>query len=188
MKVDFSSDPLLGGKNSSELNKVGNNKQSYKDGLKSTDVDFLNELNAQIKKAVVAQNKQKSQPSPVIDSKPPQYAANSPISKVSSKEKVAQEFEAMMINMMLKTMRKGVGDFGIAPKSNGRKIYESMLDTEYANVMSKTGEGLGIRKMVLEYLNRADNVAMATNKVGPVDKELDSTVTDAIVNSNKSIL
>lgn len=67
---------------------------------------------------------------------------------------VSKGFESILLNQMLSTMRSTVSkDDGIVPQSHAEKMYESMLDTEYAQNMTDTG-GLGIAKMVYEHLLR----------------------------------
>lgn len=68
-------------------------------------------------------------------------------------KKVAQDFESIFINMMLKTMRSTVVEGGFIEKSFGTKAYESMLDEEMSKEMSKSG-GLGIAEMVYKSLVR----------------------------------
>lgn len=56
----------------------------------------------------------------------------------------ATDFEALFIQQMLKTMRDSVSESKLLPQSEGEKIFKSMLDEEYAQVASKTGDfGLG---------------------------------------------
>jgi len=56
----------------------------------------------------------------------------------------------------LKQMRKSTPDFSLTGKSNGQKVYESMLDSEYAKQMSSGGQGLGIAQMIMQYLDQID--------------------------------
>ncbi len=70
--------------------------------------------------------------------------------------KVARQFESMFIQLMLKQMRKSTPDFSLTGKSNGQKVYESMLDSEYAKQMSSGGQGLGIAQMIMQYLDQID--------------------------------
>lgn len=48
---------------------------------------------------------------------------------------VAREFESLFTSMMLKSMRKTVGENELLPSSMGEKIYTDMLDDEYAKTM-----------------------------------------------------
>ncbi|MEY4630700.1 MAG: flagellar rod-binding protein FlgJ [Pseudomonadota bacterium] len=48
----------------------------------------------------------------------------------------AQEFEAIFLEMMLKTMRDSVQKSGLIDGGNAEQMYQSMLDSEYAKQMS----------------------------------------------------
>lgn len=60
-----------------------------------------------------------------------------------------REFEGIFLHMMLKEMRKTVGDGGLIEKSQGSKIFEEMHIEELSKEMSK-GEGMGIAKMMYD--------------------------------------
>ena len=51
-------------------------------------------------------------------------------------KKVANDFEALFSSMMLRAMRKTVGDNPLIPTSMAEKVYTGMLDDEYANLLS----------------------------------------------------
>jgi murein DD-endopeptidase MepM/ murein hydrolase activator NlpD len=68
------------------------------------------------------------------------------------------QFEAMILNMMLSSMRKTVEEsdlFG-GKDSPGRDIYTSMLDSEYARIMSENSK-MGIGNMMLDYFGVQSN-------------------------------
>jgi len=68
---------------------------------------------------------------------------------------VAQQFEGIFVNMLFEQVRRGESDetlFG--DRSNGQKIYESMLDSERAKEVAKTGS-FGIGAMVEASLRSA---------------------------------
>jgi soluble lytic murein transglycosylase-like protein len=71
----------------------------------------------------------------------------------AKKWKVAQEFEAMFIHQMLKSMRNTV------PKdeemSSGRRIFTEMLDEQIANTASRTGN-FGLAQMIYKELAGKD--------------------------------
>jgi len=71
----------------------------------------------------------------------------------AKKLKVAQDFEAMFIHQMLKSMRNTV------PKdedmSTGRRIFTEMLDEQIANTASRTGN-FGLAKMIYKELTGQD--------------------------------
>ncbi len=60
-----------------------------------------------------------------------------------------EDFEAIFINMMLKSGRNTVVEGGFIEKSNGTKMFEDMYDQEMSSAMSKSGNGgMGIAKML----------------------------------------
>jgi len=58
-------------------------------------------------------------------------------------KKACQMFEAMFINELFKEMRKTVPEGGLLKKQNSDKIYQSLLDQEYATKMAEAG-GIGL--------------------------------------------
>jgi len=67
-------------------------------------------------------------------------------------KKVCEDFEAIFVNMMLKSMRGTVGESDFIKKSHAREMFETMLDEEMSNKIS-AGEGIGIAKMLYNNLN-----------------------------------
>jgi len=63
-------------------------------------------------------------------------------------KKVSQDFEALIVGMMMKSMRETVGKDKLTDGGHGEEIYRSMLDQEYAAVSVKRGGGLGLAKMI----------------------------------------
>lgn len=64
----------------------------------------------------------------------------------------SQEFEAIFLESMLKSMRDSVQKSGLIDGGNAEKMYESMLDSEYAKQMSSqsmTGIAENIEKQLL---------------------------------------
>ncbi|GAB4302666.1 MAG: hypothetical protein Fur0034_17710 [Desulfuromonadia bacterium] len=61
--------------------------------------------------------------------------------------KVAREFEALMINEMLKSMRATVHRDTLMEGKNGEDIYRSMLDQEYAQSIAAQG-GVGLSRLI----------------------------------------
>ncbi|WP_457572992.1 rod-binding protein [Desulfolithobacter sp.] len=71
----------------------------------------------------------------------------SPTVKSSGKEekndpetlkKLCQDFEAVFIQYLLKSMRKTVPEGGLFAKDNAHEIYQEMLDAELAADMART--------------------------------------------------
>ncbi len=60
---------------------------------------------------------------------------------------VARQFEALFSSMMLKAMRGTVGEGSLLPVNMGEKIFTSMLDDEYANMMGTQGT-LGLAQLI----------------------------------------
>ncbi|MBI2601597.1 MAG: rod-binding protein [Deltaproteobacteria bacterium] len=52
---------------------------------------------------------------------------------------VAEEFEALFLDIVMRAMRKSVTKSGFIDGGNAEEIYASMLDSEYAKLMSKQG-------------------------------------------------
>ncbi|MEN9528982.1 MAG: hypothetical protein RI932_855 [Pseudomonadota bacterium] len=67
-------------------------------------------------------------------------------------EKVAQEFETMFMDMMVKSMRQTAQREDV---SNAEDIYQGMLDSEYSKSMTAT-QSFGIRTQILNWLEQTD--------------------------------
>ena len=52
--------------------------------------------------------------------------------------KAAGDFEALLTQQMLKTMREAGFKSDLLPESNGEKIFRSMLDEQYAKSMAQS--------------------------------------------------
>lgn len=65
-----------------------------------------------------------------------------------------REFESYFVNMLLKQVRKTLNDGGLTEKSEARKNFESLLDQEYAKLMSE-GEGIGLGKAMYEAMKKS---------------------------------
>lgn len=66
----------------------------------------------------------------------------------------AKNFEALFINEMVNEMRKTVHRSGLVPESQGEQIYQSMLDSQYAQKMADS-EQIGLSKILYEQLLRS---------------------------------
>lgn len=53
--------------------------------------------------------------------------------------KVAQDFESLFLEIVLKSMRGTVSKSGLVDGGNGEEIFRSMLDGEYAKSMASQG-------------------------------------------------
>ncbi len=63
----------------------------------------------------------------------------------------ANDFEAIFIQQMLKTMRKTSFESDLLPKSEGEKVFQSLLDEQYALFSAKSGS-LGLSEMIYQQL------------------------------------
>lgn len=68
-------------------------------------------------------------------------------------EQVAQDFETMFIDLMVKSMRQTAQPEDM---SNAEDIYQGMLDSEYAKSMTTTNS-FGIREQILNWLEQTDS-------------------------------
>lgn len=62
-------------------------------------------------------------------------------------KKVAKEFEALFVGMMLKSMRDTVGKDSMTYGGHGEDVYRSLLDQEYAKAVSDN-HGLGLAERI----------------------------------------
>lgn len=80
----------------------------------------------------------------------PEQVSSTPSSETSKAEKVASDFEALFVDLMLKSMRKTAAG---ESQSNAMDIYTSMLDSEYSQSIVNS-RSLGIKGLILDWLNR----------------------------------
>jgi Rod binding domain-containing protein len=72
-------------------------------------------------------------------------------------EKVSKGMERLFLKHMIEQMRKTVPDSDLIKKSNGEKIYQGMLDDEYAKLWSRHG-GIGLSDIVSKQLGGGKNL------------------------------
>lgn len=70
--------------------------------------------------------------------------------------KVSQDFEALFVGMMMKSMRETVGKDKLTGGGHGEEVYRSMLDQEYATAAAKRG-GLGLAPMIEKEIIRQES-------------------------------
>jgi len=63
----------------------------------------------------------------------------------------ANDFEAIFVQQMLKTMRKTSLESNFIQKSEGEKYFRSVLDEHYAQIAAKSGS-LGLGEMIYKQL------------------------------------
>lgn len=68
-------------------------------------------------------------------------------------KKVARDFEAMFVSMMLKSMRDTVGKDTLTGGGKGEETFRSLLDQEYANAAVQGG-GIGLAQTIERELSR----------------------------------
>jgi peptidoglycan hydrolase FlgJ len=78
-------------------------------------------------------------------------------------KKVATEFEAMFVGLMLKSMRETVGKDKLTGGGHGEETFRSLLDQEYAATAAKNG-GIGLARMIEKELTRTNHAAPAPVK------------------------
>ena len=67
---------------------------------------------------------------------------------------VSKEFEAVFLNQLVSAMRKTVGESGLIEKGEGEKVFEGMLDEEWArNLAGRHGPG-GLTDLIYRQLSR----------------------------------
>ena len=69
---------------------------------------------------------------------------------------VSRQFESLLINDLVSQMRKTVVKGGFVPESQAERVYQSMLDTEYAIAMAQSDQ-VGLSALVYEHLLRTLN-------------------------------
>jgi flagellar protein FlgJ len=65
-----------------------------------------------------------------------------------------KDFEAILLNKMVSTMRESIPEGGLFEKSFGEKIYQSMLDEEMTKEWAH-GKGTGIGELLYQQLSRS---------------------------------
>lgn len=85
-----------------------------------------------------------------------------PQAKDTELRKAVEEFEALLINQMLKSMRETVEKGDLFHGGSGEEIYTSMLDSELSREMSRAG-GIGLAEMLLKQLEREEGSVAVTS-------------------------
>jgi len=79
---------------------------------------------------------------------------------------VADQFESIFVNMLLKSMRKTVPENSLWGGSQAHKIYTEMLDNSYAELLSKRAD-LGISEAILAQINRQNKATPPAEAIAP---------------------
>ena len=80
-------------------------------------------------------------------------AVNNKNLKKEQAEQVAQDFETIFVEMMLKSMRNTAKP---EDESNAQNIYQGMLDSEYSKNLAHSSS-FGIRDLVLGWMKENDS-------------------------------
>jgi len=72
-------------------------------------------------------------------------------------KKQCREFESVFYNSMLKAMRKTIIKTDLFDGGKGEEIYTSMLDEEYAKIMSKNGND-SLANALYNQLKKHENI------------------------------
>ena len=68
-------------------------------------------------------------------------------------DKVMHEFEALLLEQMLKDMQATVPKGGFFGESRGQEIFSEMLHGEYVRLMEDRG-GIGLARFMLDRMNK----------------------------------
>ncbi len=68
-------------------------------------------------------------------------------------KKAAQNFEAIFINMLIRSMWKTVPESGLFEKSSATNIYEGIIQSTLSEDIAKNG-GLGMAEMLYRQINK----------------------------------
>lgn len=83
-------------------------------------------------------------------------AASKAVPENKELKKACQDFESVFVFQLLKQMRETVKENETFSGGNGGKMFQGLLDMNYAQQVAQKGDGLGIGKMLYEYFNRAN--------------------------------
>lgn len=91
-----------------------------------------------------------------------QHTASDRSSGVTEKQrqqakKVSQDFEGLLVGMMIKSMRATVGKDTLTGGGHGEDVFRSMLDQQYADASVKRGGGLGLAKIIEKDIIRQES-------------------------------
>ena len=68
-------------------------------------------------------------------------------------QKAAQDFEAVLLNMVIKAMWKTIPESGLFEKNNSTQIYEGLMHSSLSEEIAGNG-GMGIAKVLYQQLSR----------------------------------
>jgi soluble lytic murein transglycosylase-like protein len=83
------------------------------------------------------------------------------------KWEAAQQFQAMFTNELVKSMRSTIPQGEMTEASNGRQIFTSMLDQQYADQMSRQMAPTGLAMQIYKQMERDDGTAATKALTNP---------------------
>ncbi len=88
-------------------------------------------------------------------------------------EKVAKQFEALFIQMMLKSMRDAGADENGLFENDQTRLYQDMYDKQISLNLSDSGNGMGLAKLLVQQLQKTlpQQPGEEGEKTAPVDPE-----------------
>lgn len=84
-------------------------------------------------------------------------------------KKLSEEFEAIFLEIVLKSMRSSVEKSGFIDGGNGEEIFETMLDSEYAKSLASqrsTGLAESIQEHLLGLMSESENIPNPALHIG----------------------
>ena len=66
--------------------------------------------------------------------------------------KISQEFEAIFLSFLMKSMRRSVPEGGLLPQGAGHDLYRQIFDEEIARSLAKS-KGIGLADVIYRELN-----------------------------------
>lgn len=79
-------------------------------------------------------------------------------------KQASQDFEAIFLETVLKSMRQSVMKSGLMDGGHAEDLYRSMLDSEYAKSMSGLDQ-TGLSQMIYQQLIKTGEVPVETNAI-----------------------
>ena len=94
--------------------------------------------------------------------------------------KAAQAFEAVFVNELMKSMRKTLPQDGLLNSGFANDVFNGMLDQEYAQLMSNSGQ-FGLARMIAQQMGVDPHDLPKTNTTTPLEA---TTIKEQMVEIN----
>jgi Rod binding domain-containing protein len=85
---------------------------------------------------------------------PPEQPGPIKSAEMTQLRRAAREFEAVMIEHMLKTVRQSFPKSGFMPSGAGQSLYQDLADEQMAKAISRGG-GLGLGDVIIRAMTRS---------------------------------